>query len=84
MLVEKERLGLSDSVEYWIETAIEFPKLTVLPLTPIGAAEAARLTDSFHGDPTDRMIVASCLQAGAALVTKNRALRAWRGLLTIW
>lgn len=84
MLVEKERLGLSEPVERWIERAIEFPRFRVLPLTPTGAVKAARLADSFHGDPADRMIAATCLEVGAALVTKDRALRAWRGLQTIW
>ena len=33
-LVEKGRLGFNQSTELWIERALEFPDLKVLPLTP--------------------------------------------------
>jgi PIN domain nuclease of toxin-antitoxin system len=84
MLVEKGRLGLSHSVERWIERAIEFPNFKVLSLTPNAAAMAARLPAPFHGDPADRIIVATCLEIDSPLVTKDRALRRWRGITTIW
>ena len=41
MLVEKGRLGFNQSVELWIERALEFPALKVLPLTPTIATMAA-------------------------------------------
>ena len=84
MLVEKGRLGFNQSTELWIERALEFPALTVLPLTPVTATMAVRLPAPFHGDPADRMIVATCLKIEAQLVTKDRALRRWRHIDTIW
>ena len=84
MLVEKGRLGFNQSTELWIERALEFPAFTVLPLTPVIATMAARLPAPFHGDPADRIIAATCLKIEAQLVTKDRALRRWRHLSTIW
>ncbi len=43
----------------------------------IAAAELPR----FHGDPADRLIVASALSREAQLVTADRALLRWRGEL---
>jgi PIN domain nuclease of toxin-antitoxin system len=44
------------------------------------AIEAARLP-AFHGDPADRMIVATALATGATLVTADEAILGWRGKL---
>ncbi len=42
-----------------------------------GVAVVAGTLADFHGDPADRMIVASALAAGAALVTKDGSIRSW-------
>lgn len=84
MLVAKGRLGFNQPVELWIERALEFPRMNVLPLTPTIATMAASLPAPFHGDPADRMIVATCRKIEAPLITKDRALRRWRPVVTIW
>lgn len=84
MLVEKGRLGFNLLTQLWIERALEFPALKLLPLTPAISTLAAALPAPFHGDPADRMIVATCLKNDAPLVTKDRMLRRWRVLTTIW
>jgi PIN domain nuclease of toxin-antitoxin system len=43
----------------------------------IGAAELSR----FHGDPADRIIVATALANDATLITADRPIRRWRGPL---
>ena len=84
MLVAKGRLGFNQPVELWIERALEFPRMNVLPLTPTIATMAASLPAPFHGDPADRMIVATCRKIEAPLITKDRALRRWRPVVSIW
>ena len=84
MLVAKGRLEFNQPVELWIERALEFPRMNVLPLTPTIATMAASLPAPFHGDPADRMIVATCRKIEAPLITKDRALRRWRPVVTIW
>jgi len=38
----------------------------------------------FHGDPADRLIVATALVESAALVTKDPRIRKYEALSTIW
>jgi len=45
---------------------------------------ATRLPGDFHDDPADRFIAAACLANGLPLVTKDRAIRAWGHVETIW
>lgn len=84
MLVAKKRVGLSMDVAVWIDLALQRPKVKLLPLTPEIAVLSTRLPGDFHGDPADRLIVASSLAAGAPLVTKDRAITDWGYLSIRW
>jgi|GEM_PF-4839753 len=48
-------------VQIWIDVALQRPKVHLLPLTPEIAVLSTRLPIDFHGDPSDRLIVASSL-----------------------
>lgn len=50
----------------------------------VGLVESVRLPDFPHADPADRIIAATALSLGAALVTKDDKLRDYRSLKTIW
>lgn len=82
MLVAKKRLTLDRDVADWIREALAEPKVTLLPLTPEIAVTSATLR--IHGDPSDRMIVATAIAHAADLVTKDRSLRRSRLVKTIW
>ena len=84
MLVEKQRLALNCDVEQWITTALLMPNVICVDLVPAAAVLAARLPGDFHGDPADRLIVASCLLLAVPLVTKDSHIRRWRRIKTIW
>jgi PIN domain nuclease of toxin-antitoxin system len=84
MLVAKGRLGLSMDVQVWIDLALQRPKVILLPLTPEIAVLATRLPGNFHGDPADRLIVASCLLHQAALVSKDEKIQQWSYLQVFW
>lgn len=49
---------------------------TLLPLSPTAASASARLA-MFHGDPANRMIVATAIETGATLVTADGKILAW-------
>ncbi len=83
-LVEKGRLGLRLDVEQWVTLALQRPHVMLLPFAPRTAVLAARLPGGFHGDPADRLIVASCLLHGAALVTKDASIRNWGKVPVLW
>ncbi len=77
MLAEKGRLGLSPSVTEWIEENTR-PPVFIQPLTVAIATLSARLQD-FHGDPADRMIVATALVLQQPLVTADGEIIRWFG-----
>ena len=72
MLVTLGRLTLGEPLESWLDAAADPRTVRVLPVTPAIAAEVARLPDTFHRDPADRLIVASCRALGLPLVTRDR------------
>ncbi len=82
MLVRKQRLELDRGLLEWVESALEEPVIEVLPLTPAVAALGSEL--EIHGDPGDRIITATALLAGAALVTKDEQLQSYAALKTVW
>ena len=74
MLVALGRLALGEPLESWLEAAADPRTVQVLPITPAIAAEVANLPETFHRDPADRLIVATCRALGHPLVTRDRAI----------
>ena len=68
-LVQVGRLELSMPVEDWIEQALAYPKVMVVPLSPLIAVESTRLPPPFHKDPADELIVASARVLSCPLLT---------------
>lgn len=84
MLVAKNRLELDRDVLLWIQQALAQPRLVLFALSPEIAVASTRLEGAFHGDPTDRLIAATCLHYRARLVTRDERLRRYRPLSTVW
>ena len=78
MLQEKGRLSLPTDADSWRQELLD-EGLVEIPLTGDIGIRAAALAN-FHGDPADRMIVATAL-AGHRLVTSDRQILAWDGPL---
>jgi PIN domain nuclease of toxin-antitoxin system len=78
MLVSLGRLTLGEPLETWLEAAADPRTVRVLPVSPAIVAEVARLPTTFHRDPADRLIVASCRVLGLPLLTRDRAIGAAR------
>ena len=76
MLEQKSRLRLRLEPESWRADLLDNGLLEVQVDGEIGI-RAARLA-GFHGDPADRLIVATAL-AGHRLVTADRSILAWCG-----
>ena len=72
MLVMKRRLELGSPVVSWVSEVVARPGLVVVPLTPQIAVESYALPGRFHGDPADRMIVATTRGSDATLITRDR------------
>jgi PIN domain nuclease of toxin-antitoxin system len=84
MLVAKGQLALGMDVDEWLNSLLTVPNVTLLPLTAQSALDSTRLPGSFHGDPADRMIVATARAESAPLVTADQRIRAYRHVRTIW
>jgi PIN domain nuclease of toxin-antitoxin system len=79
MLESKGRITLSRPVEDWVRSALRAPGVRLLPLTPEIAVESARLPGSAHGDPADRILVASARVVGGRLATRDRTILDYAG-----
>jgi len=82
MLWQYGRIELSMSLEMWLEKACLQPKIRILPITVAIATRTARL--EMHGDPADRLIVASALVHHCALVTRDENIQNAKIVRTIW
>ena len=77
MLESKGRIRLGLPLEQWVERALGTPGLTLAPLTVEIAIESTRLPGAFHGDPADRIIVATARRLDARLLTRDRGIIAY-------
>ena len=75
MLVSKGRIDLQPDAGAWIRANLQ-PPVRLEPLHPEISLESCRLED-FHGDPADRLIVATALVLGAPLITADRQIIGW-------
>ncbi len=80
MLVEKQRLAIAMDLQVWrrdlLDHGIQEVFLHGRPALAAGSLE------NFHGDPADRMIVATALDLPATLVTADQKILDWPGLDT--
>jgi PIN domain nuclease of toxin-antitoxin system len=77
MLNAKGRITCNPDCFTWINQALSFPRLTLIPLTPKIAVLSSYLPGDIHGDPADRIIVATCLENRAMLLAKDQKLLAY-------
>ncbi|MEK6696072.1 MAG: type II toxin-antitoxin system VapC family toxin [Candidatus Deferrimicrobiota bacterium] len=77
MLEAKGRIRLSKDCLAWVHDALASPGLSLVPLTPEIAVESSRLPGTFHGDPADRILVATARLLGATLLTRDTGILAY-------
>src|SRR5256885_10326822 len=83
MLHEKGRLTLPLAFADWLEQAADETMISVVPLDTQVVIAVDGLPATFHGDPADRLIVATARAHRLALAThderirKSRAVRLW-------
>ena len=75
MLVAKNRLELKPDVAGWVQQNLKAP-MFLQPLTPDIALLSSTLPD-FHGDPADRILVATALHTAQPLVTADQRIHNW-------
>ena len=74
MLEARGRLRFDVPCEEWVEKAFGLPGLSLMPLTPSICLRSSRLPGNLHGDPADRLIVATARELGALLLTRDEPI----------
>jgi PIN domain nuclease of toxin-antitoxin system len=83
MLHIKGRLSLDRPFSHWLREASDPGVVALLPLDVAVVVALDSLPESFHGDPADRLIVATALTHGLPLATRDRAIQT-SGVVSIW
>lgn len=73
MLVGKNRLTLRMSAQAWVRTMLSRSEVRLAEITPDIAVAAGSLT-GLHGDPGDRLVIATALALGAQVATRDRLI----------
>ena len=84
MLVERRRIEIDRGPRQWLDDALSDERFHVVPINPEIAARSATLGAHFHGDPADRLIVATAMIEQVPLVTADEKIRDWAGVTVIW
>ncbi len=70
----KGRLDLAVDPAFWLHRAERMPGITLVPLDRELLLLSATLPGALHGDPADRLIVATALLRACPLVTADRRI----------
>ena len=82
--VEKEQLVLDRPLDQWLDEAAALPGLHLADLTRPILVESCQLPRPFPGDPADQIIVATARREAAVVVTKDRKIRDYAHVRTLW
>ncbi len=75
MLADKGRLDLDSPLSHWLPVAAAPETVSVQPLDVGVILALAGLPKGFHGDPADRIIVATARAHGLPLLTRDANIR---------
>jgi len=81
-LVEKNKLVLSCPVDEWLNTALAYPSIQVLPLTLSIIVQSTQLL-GFHNDPSDQIIVATAMIHQCPLLTVDEKILVYPNVQTL-
>jgi PIN domain nuclease of toxin-antitoxin system len=74
MLESKGRIRLSLDCLSWMDRALTAPGIHLQEITSAIAIESTRLPGEIHGDPVDRILVATARIMGATFVTRDEPI----------
>jgi PIN domain nuclease of toxin-antitoxin system len=84
MLVERGRIELDRDVKTWVRQALAHPRSVTIPVGADVAVAAGVLDSTDLRDPADRIIYATAREAGARLVTLDRAMHRFDAARAVW
>lgn len=77
MLAAKGRIAIQPDCFAWVTESLERTGARLLPLSARIAIGSSLLPEGFHGDPADRIIVATAIASSATLVTRDAQILAY-------
>ena len=83
-LVEKDRLALAVPVGQWIDQALSYPGICLLPLDPRIAVASTQLPQPFHNDPADQIITATAREMNCPIATDDGKILAYAHVKLAW
>jgi len=83
-LVEKGRLVLAVPVGQWVDQALAYPGIRLLPLDPKIAVASTQLPQPFHNDPADKIITATAREMDCPLATDDGRILAYAHVKLAW
>ena len=82
--VEKKQLILDRPLDQWLDEAVTRSGLGVRELTRPILVESCALPLPFQGDSADQILVATARHHGAVLITKDRQIRQYAHVQSVW
>ncbi|MBS1816129.1 MAG: type II toxin-antitoxin system VapC family toxin [Acidobacteria bacterium] len=73
-LVAAGTIHLDRSVEHWVESGTEDGGFQLLPLSTRVLIESSRLPDNPHGDPGDRLLMATAREYDLTIITRDKKI----------
>jgi PIN domain nuclease of toxin-antitoxin system len=80
MLADKGRLRIESPLTHWLPTAAASESVRLLPVDVAVILALDDLPSGFHGDPADRIIVATARAHGLPLATRDSNIRRSRSV----
>ena len=77
MLSAKGRIAVQPDCMTWVTTALARTGVRLLPISARIAVGSSFLPDGFHGDPADRIIVATAMASSSIRVTRDAHILAY-------
>lgn len=74
LLVKRGRITLDLEPLAWLRRFLGGAGVRFVPLTVEAAVRSSFLPDTFHGDPADRLLVATARELDVPLVTRDRKI----------
>ncbi len=84
LLVANDRLALTMDVRDWIAKTEALPFVNFVPVDNAIAIKSIYLPEPLHRDPADRIIIATALTLGAALLTTDEKIMNYPHVQTVW
>ena len=77
MLASRKRINLKMSCHEWVDQSLKTPGVSLLELSARIAIEASYLPGELHGDPTDRILIATARIKNLTLATRDAKILAY-------